>query len=220
MSVDRQPITNPDSAHTRERLLDASERLFAERGFRSASVRDITRDASCNIAAVNYHFGGKANLYREVFLRRLRALRKRRLEGIESALSGAGEKATLELLLQAFATAFVQPLVEDSSGRFYLLLLAQEMIDPQLPPATFQAEMLDPIEKALVDALAQVCPELGQREARLCVHSLVGQLVHAVHMQRCMADESASWNLPDLVNHAVRFSVAGIRALAAETVAA
>ena len=95
--ADRPPITNPDSAHTRERLLDASERLFAERGFRSASVRDITRESSCNIAAVNYHFGGKANLYREVFLRRLRAMRKHRLDAIEAALSSAGRQATLDL---------------------------------------------------------------------------------------------------------------------------
>jgi len=218
--ADRPPITNPDSAHTRERLLDASERLFAERGFRSASVRDITREASCNIAAVNYHFGGKVNLYREVFMRRLRVLRKARLEGIESALSGAGETATLELLLQAFATAFVQPLVEDSSGRLWVLLLAQEMIDPQLPQATFHAEMVEPLEKAMVAALDQVCPDLARRDAQLCVQSLVGQLVHVVHLERCLHSSERRWELPELVAHAVRFSVAGIRALAGETVAA
>ena len=218
--ADRPPITNPDSAHTRERLLDAAERLFAQRGFRSASVRDITREATCNIAAVNYHFGGKVNLYREVFMRRLRVLRKARLEGIEHALSGAGERATLELLLQAFAAAFVQPLVEDSSGRLWVLLLAQEMIDPQLPPATFQAEMVEPLEKAMVAALAQVCPELAQRDARLCVQSLVGQLVHVVHLERCLPANDRRWELPELVAHAVRFSVAGIRALSRETVAA
>ncbi len=216
---DRQPNTNPDSAATRERLLDASERLFAERGFRSASVRDITREASCNIAAVNYHFGGKANLYREVFMRRLRALRKQRLDGIERALSSAGHQATLDLLLQEFAGAFVQPLVEDSSGRLWVLLLAQEMIDPQLPPATFQAEMIEPVQRALVSALEQVCPELARRDAQLSVHSLIGQLVHVVHLQRCLPIADGSWELPDLVAHTVRFSAAGIRSLARESVA-
>ena len=216
--ADRPPITNPESAHTRERLLDASERLFAEKGFRSASVRDITRDASCNIAAVNYHFGGKSNLYREVFMRRLRAIRKQRLDAIDAAMSSAGDDATLEMLLQAFTSAFVAPMVEDSSGRYWMLLLAQEMIDPQLPPATFEAEMIDPIESALVVALSQVCPELSRPDAQLCVHSLVGQLVHVVHLRRCLA--TGRWELPDLVAHAVRFSAAGIRALSCETVAA
>jgi AcrR family transcriptional regulator len=218
--ADRPPITNPDSAATRDRLLDASERLFAARGFRSASVRDITREASCNIAAVNYHFGGKANLYREVFLRRLRALRKHRLDGIENALSTAGGEATLELLLQAFTTAFVAPLVEDSSGRLWVLLLAQEMIDPQLPPATFQAEMIEPVERAMIDALAQVCPELSRHEAQLCIHSLIGQLVHAVHLQRCPDVFDGRVDFPELVAHTVRFSAAGMRALAGEKVPA
>jgi AcrR family transcriptional regulator len=214
---DRPPITNPESAATRERLLDAAERLFAERGFRSASVRDITRESSCNIAAVNYHFGGKSNLYREVLLRRLRAVRKARLDGIERALSHAGSEATLELLLQEFTTAFVAPLVEESSGRYWMLLLAQEMIDPQLPPATFRAEMIEPIEKALVAALLHVCPALEREDAALCTHSLMGQLVHAVHLQRALdeAPIGSPWKLEEFVQHIVRFSAAGIRSLEA-----
>lgn len=56
----------------RERLLVAAEALFSDQeGYRSATVRDITRKAGCNLAAVNYHFGGKSNLYGEVLLRRL-----------------------------------------------------------------------------------------------------------------------------------------------------
>src|SRR5207247_5993504 len=69
---------------TRERVLDAAERLFAERGFRATSIRDITAAARCNVAAVNYHFGGKVGLYREMFRRRLAALRERRVAGLRS----------------------------------------------------------------------------------------------------------------------------------------
>jgi len=216
---DRPPITNPESAATRERLLDAAERLFAERGYRSASVRDITRESSCNIAAVNYHFGGKSNLYREVFLRRLRAVRKARIEGIERALSHAGSEATLELLLQEFTAAFVSPFVEDVNGRLWMLLIAQELIDPQLPPATFQAEMIDPLERAFTAALMEICAGLEREDAALCLHSLMGQLVHMVHLQRMLNEAGIDrWDLGELVAHTVRFSAAGIRAL--ESVAA
>jgi len=75
----------PATGDARERLLDAAERLFAEHGFRAASVREITVAAGCNLAAVNYHFGGKLNLYREVFARRLRALRERRIAGVRQS---------------------------------------------------------------------------------------------------------------------------------------
>lgn len=52
---------------TRDRLLDEAEDLFAQRGFHAVSVREITKAAQSNLAAVNYHFGNKQNLYLEVF---------------------------------------------------------------------------------------------------------------------------------------------------------
>ncbi len=52
------------SSSTRRRLLDAASRLFAEHGFRGASVRDICDQANANPGAVSYHFGGKRQLYR------------------------------------------------------------------------------------------------------------------------------------------------------------
>jgi len=56
-SVDRE---------TRARLLHAAARLFAERGYARVTVRDICKKAHANVAAVNYHFGGKDGLYRAV----------------------------------------------------------------------------------------------------------------------------------------------------------
>ena len=47
---------------TRDRLLKASTRLFADRGFKHVTVREICRAARANVAAVNYHFGDKLGL--------------------------------------------------------------------------------------------------------------------------------------------------------------
>ena len=51
----------------RDRILDTAEELFAQNGYYAVSVRQITAAAECNLAAVNYHFGNKKNLYLEVF---------------------------------------------------------------------------------------------------------------------------------------------------------
>ena len=59
-------MTRPDTGHdlaTKERLLREATRLFAERGFKKVTVRDICAAARANVAAVNYHFGGKPGLY-------------------------------------------------------------------------------------------------------------------------------------------------------------
>ena len=59
---------------TRERLLQAATRLFADNGYRGASVRDICNLAGANPGAVSYHFGGKRQLYRSVLRRAVSGL--------------------------------------------------------------------------------------------------------------------------------------------------
>jgi AcrR family transcriptional regulator len=211
----RETNTNPDSAQTRDRLVNAAERRFSEQGFRNASVRDITREASCNIAAVNYHFGGKNNLYRDVFLRRLREVRQRRLAALDAAVAG-GEPIELEALLRAFASGFVEPMVEDDAGRRWMLLVSYEMVDPQLPPETFHTEMLLPLQRALGAAMVRALPGLPRAEAELSAHSFIAQLVHVVKLERCLiGDRGEGWSLGELVDHSIRFTAAALRALPA-----
>ena len=62
---------------TRERLLTAAAELFAERGFRGATMRAIAARAGTNLAAANYHFGSKEKLYREVAFSLFAALEAR-----------------------------------------------------------------------------------------------------------------------------------------------
>lgn len=207
------------SAQTRDKLLDAAEALFAERGFRAASVREITQQAVCNLAAVNYHFGGKLNLYRAVFLRRIGQLRERRLESIRRSLDHSGSAISLERLLRSFTAAFLEPLVAESTGRTWVRLMAHEMADPQLPPELFFNEMILPVNRSLVDALRIACPGLDAESADLCCHSLVAQLVHVVHLHRCVsaggdASAQALYTPARLIEHVVRFSTASTLALA------
>ena len=68
-------MTRPSDI-TRERILKAAERLFADRGYEETSIRAIVAKARVNQAAINYHFGGKDGLYREVLRTAFRALTK------------------------------------------------------------------------------------------------------------------------------------------------
>mgnify|MGYP000128516938 CR=1 FL=1 len=60
-------VPGTKNGRTRDRILDKAEILFARKGYHGVSVREITNAADCNLAAVNYHFGKKQNLYLEVF---------------------------------------------------------------------------------------------------------------------------------------------------------
>jgi AcrR family transcriptional regulator len=201
------------TADTRERLLDTAEELFARKGYSGTSVRDITATAGSNLAAVNYHFGSKHGLYREVLLRRLAAIRRQRLaalENIDRIGEGAGELAPT---LRAFAEAFLAPVREVSPKRQPMRLLMREVVDPQLPRDLFETELVLPVQSALTATVAAAAPHLNERTVQLCVQSFIAQLVHVLHAHRFTPssdDGSAAFELAELINHIVCFTVAAL----------
>jgi len=207
---------NDLSKSSRDRLLDTAEELFAEKGFNSTSIREITAKSHSNIAAVNYHFGGKENLYSEVFRRRLIALRDIRLARIEKVMSQPMQKPTLKDLIQAFANAFIEPLIDHSSGRRFMKLMINEMSDPRLPKKMFADEIAGPTLNALGKGIAMVCPGLEQKKIMLSILSIIGQLLQAIHINEMfnLSDfiGATAPTLPEMVDHIVDFSVAGIQA--------
>ncbi|MFD0389603.1 TetR/AcrR family transcriptional regulator [Tistrella bauzanensis] len=75
---------------TKERILDAAERLFAEHTYAGVSLRTITAEANVNLAAVNYHFGSKDALLQAVFHRRARDLNRERVSLLAEIEARAG----------------------------------------------------------------------------------------------------------------------------------
>jgi AcrR family transcriptional regulator len=201
--------------NSRSKILAVAEKLFAEKGFASTSIRDITTQAGCNLAAVNYHFGGKDNLYLEVFRHHMEILRDQRIAGIQEVLDSNPQELTLEILIRAFARAFWKPLMNDTDSRLIMQLLTREMLDLHLPKGMFLRETIIPVKTALKNALLQICPELEEYQAELCIHSIIGQLVHVMHSRK-MFEGVENANLPYLnlniaLDHIATFSAAGIR---------
>ncbi len=126
--MENSEVTN---LSTPERILEAAEALFAARGYGDTSVRDITVLAGTNLASVNYHFGGKENLYVAVFRRVLKRLREHRIRGLEELL--ARPDLTLETVLETFSRLFLEPL-EGGRGRAHVQLFLWEMLESHLPP--------------------------------------------------------------------------------------
>jgi len=200
--------------------MDAAQTLFADRGFTAASVRDITRLAGSNIAAVNYHFGDKHGLYVAVLQRKLAQMRELRLTRIR-ALTGRAS-FTLDEVVDVFAKAFLEPVIEPGDGRATMSLIMREMLDPQAPPGMLVEEMIRPMLEIMTPALMTAAPGLDRTTAELCLFSMVGQLVQALQLER-LGEHEASGGLPmhptynsleALIAHAIRFTIAGIRGLA------
>jgi AcrR family transcriptional regulator len=167
---------------TRERILDVAERLFMARGYEGTSMRMITGEAEVNLAAVNYHFGSKEALLREVFRRRLEWLNRERLRALdelEAQANGAPLKPSL--VLEAFFGTLLR-MGEDESlgGMTFLRLLGRTLTEPAEFIRTFFAgeyeEVIDRYKLALFRAL----PDVPKAEIVWRLHFMLGAMSYAI----------------------------------------
>src|SRR5215213_7369640 len=89
------------SDQTRNAILSAAERLYADRGFGDVTLRDIVAAANVNLAAVNYHFGSKDELIAELFVTRSLATNRERLNELKAAEEAGGGRASIDAILHA-----------------------------------------------------------------------------------------------------------------------
>ena len=199
-----------------DRLLDSAEELFCENGFENTSIRDIAASAGCNIASVNYYFGGKQQLYEQVWRRHLIPMRDARIESIEKITLQSEPKPSLEDLIRSFANTFVGSMIDVKKTSRLSKLMAREYISRQLPAKMFLDEVMAPTLAAMQKALTQTFPDLDESKVPFVVFSLIGQLVHLVHV-RAIFEEGGDdlsrqmFDSVEAINHIVKFSSAGIR---------
>lgn len=113
-----------DHDDTRMRLLMAATEVFAEHGYHAATTREICRRANANLAAIHYHFGDKAELYREVF--------KLPFQEKSAGIDAAGrDNLTLDQSLTIFYSVLMAPIYGDNLlTQHFMRLHAREEIDP------------------------------------------------------------------------------------------
>ena len=215
-------IAGDSEKAVRERLLDVGEELFAVHGFDGSSIRELAAAADCNIAAVNYYFGGKDKLYEQIFRRHLTEMRDIRVSSINTVMAESRGRPELEDLLRAFAHAFVEPLADPVRASRFMELMGREMVERRLPRDVFAKEMIVPTMSALKAALLKACPVLDESTVPFVVYSVVGQLLHAVHVKPIIDGQQDAgvpeYDLDKFIEHVVRFSAAGIRAVAGDKV--
>jgi AcrR family transcriptional regulator len=204
--------TDPRTADTRRRLLEAAAGVFAEEGFRRATIQAICRRARANIAAAHYHFGDKAGLYAAVFS----YAEQRADEETRAAVAPDGAPAAARL--QAHVTAFLSRLLDPGRPAWMARLIAREMIEP--------TRALDRLVRRRMRAnheqLSAIIRELLGRGAdkhtvRFCTLSVIAQCVFyrnsAPVVERLYPDIVASRDITRIAEHVTRFSLAAIRGL-------
>jgi AcrR family transcriptional regulator len=122
------------SDRTRASILDAAERLYADRGFSEVTLRDIVAVAGVNLAAVNYHFGSKDELIAELFVTRSIATNRERLNELKAAEAAGGGRADIDVILRALVGPTVRgclgPESERSTAARFMIRASIESVPP------------------------------------------------------------------------------------------
>ena len=205
---------------TRQRLLDAAARLFAERGFNDVSIRQICAQAGgANVAAVNYYFRDKAGLYRELLesmLERWIAERKRH----EATLEGIPAEEKLRLFIRWFLGNILGER-EDEKDVLFGKILNREMADPTPEFGIVVEKGMRPNFERLGSIISEIAGlPLGNWQVLAATHSTMGQCLiygSARRLAKYFMPSHVEFTpevIDGIARHVAEFSLAGIRATA------
>ena len=213
-------VADPTSADTKTRILDAAEILFMEHGFEATSLRSLTAAASVNLAAVNYHFGSKEELFQAVLTRRLDPMNQERidllgkLEREAAARPVSCEKILFAMLIPALRLARD----ERRGGKNFLRLVGRAYADPAPFIRHFLSAQYGEMIGRYKEAFGRALPHLSKQELTWRLHFVMGALSYtlagtdALKLFAQVASERDKDNDELLLQRLAPFLVAGLKA--------
>lgn len=164
---------------TKDRILDAAERLFARDGFEATSLRAITSEAQVNLAAVNYHFQSKDALVQAVIGRRMGPVTAQRLALLDAYES---EAAGAPLPLDKILDAFLRPIMEMVGSHVHEIvpLIGRLYTEPGDFAARLYKQQFETLARRFVPAFRRALPDLPPEELFWRLHFSIGAMSHTL----------------------------------------
>jgi AcrR family transcriptional regulator len=203
-----------ESKDTRCRILDVAEELFGEHGFDRVSIRDITKKARVNLAAINYHFGSKEDLIASIFERRVVPVNDARLAALEAVQRSAKKNPRLEDILEAF----IRPTIQCSfgtpqGGKAFSKLFGRCLSEPSPKIEALLKRQFEPLVERLDAALMKALPRRSRSEIFWCMKFTFGALHHwLLTKDRFLPDWLEEVEVEEQIQKLISFSAAGFRA--------
>lgn len=208
----RKSKSNSSPVETRDLILNAAGRIFAESGFHATTVRRITRQAGVNLAAVNYHFRDKHELYVSVLKRAHQAA---------ANTAEADHAGTPRQQLRIFIRMFLAYLLDPKRPEWQGSLLAREMAQPTPALDRLVAESVQPVKRRIGGIVRELLgPEAPESRVSLACLSIIGQCLHYVHCREMILrlfpkGSGVPRDVETLAGHIYEFSLAGLNAMKA-----
>ena len=200
---------------TRSRILDVAEELFGEQGLDRVSIRDITRKAKVNLAAIHYHFGSKEDLIAAVFERRVVPVNEARLAALDLVEKSPGKRPPK---LEAILEAFIRPALQSSlkttdGGTAFSKLFGRCLSEPSPEVEALLKKQFEPLALRMNAALRKALPELSRSEIFWRMKFTYGALHHwLLTKDKFRPDWVEDVDVEEQTQKLISFAAAGFRA--------
>jgi AcrR family transcriptional regulator len=193
---------------TKARLLEAAGEEFAEKGFALARVRTICQRAGANLAAVNYHFGDKEQLY-------VQAVVEAYQRSMQAVPDFDEQLEPAEQLRRFIASFLSNVLAMSRTPSWQHDLMMREMLRPTGASETLVREAIRPRFQRLQAILRRVCPAADARRLDALTFSVIGQCLHykvarAICLRLIGAEGLAALDIEYLTDHITAFCLAAL----------
>ena len=215
-----EPDGNALGPGVRDRILDTAEAYFAEDGYTGVSLRQITAAAGVNLAAVNYYFGSKLNLLREVFGRRaapINAERMRRLAACNAAIDRGATGEGQAGAVAAVVAAFIEPTLRgghlEEGGEAYRRIMGRMSSSPLPEVREILHEIYREAALSFIETLSRVGPRLSEREFFWRLTCIYGAMLYILadtgRLERLTDSGFEMSRVDEAIAYAIPFLAAG-----------
>jgi AcrR family transcriptional regulator len=214
-------MTQAETLSTQERILEAAARVFAERGFRGATLREVAARAGTNLASAHYHFGSKEGLYMGVvsgFFQQLEAAHRERGLSPDDATLDRLSAGELRALLRSRVELLLETLLRPPG--LHGTLMVRELCDPTDALPEIVRRFIAPFVHAFERILQRLAPGLPPDALARCMQSVAGQVFFyrshrpALLLLRGIEDYPPGF-VAQAAHHITEFSLGGLARLAA-----
>ena len=175
------PRRRSNGLATRAAILDAAEKMIAEIGYSSTTLRKLAKETDTNIASISYHFGSKATLLQGIYERRLSGVNKKRRAALQAYLAEVGDaRPDIEKLLDIFLRPLIEALRSGRGTRNFSRLYGRTAVDSTPEVRSVVREFYNDTAGEFLLAFRKACPDLSDVEFARRAIFLYGAMTYSL----------------------------------------
>lgn len=197
---------------TRQNIIQSAEKLFAQKGFRAMTLRDVTQDAGVNLASVNYHFGSKSALMHAVMRKHIEPVNRERLIRLDHLIA---EYFPAPIPLDKIFDALFRPLFEHAAQGNLPQLMSRVMTEPVDFMRNLHKEFFAELSQRFLVELKRCCPQLTEQERQyrffLSVSTMIGTIIEQGRLENISSGKLHGQNTDIILTQLTAYVVAGFQ---------